>query len=274
MIAPHHTIGRLCRSLIGKVLVLIALLVPSLPAHADYVRQSRQIKKTDFTIQGLTLGGTVRAIAVAPNGDVYAGGSFVNGAGNSDIDFIARWDGTQWRSLGKGLTAPTNLTGAGVYAIAINGSKVYVGGGFSATGDGVELNNFARWDMNTQTWEPLMYPCSNTSGVCGPGMTTGYVFALAAPLSGPGVFVGGYFNTPYLAPSNVRNLGFYDGTAWSTSGPGMPNSSSRVYALFVDQYSGSLYVGGDWLYPISYATGGRFCVGQGRLGNQSRAPGI
>ena len=213
-----------------------------LSSPSSYLRADKQ---KDVNISALTIGGLVRAIAVAPNGDVYVGGAFTNGAGNPDIDYIARWDGTSWHSLGKGLAAANDWY-RGVWSIAINGSKVYVDGSFATTGDGVELNNFARWDMNTNSWEPLMYPCTGAGGSCGPGITTGIVYALAAPTSGGGVYVGGDFTPPYLAPSGLKHIGFYDGTAWSALGPGVCYTcyGDVVLTLFVDPLNGSLYAGG------------------------------
>src|SRR5262245_46995577 len=41
------------------------------------------------------MGGYVWAVAVAPTGDVYIGGSFT-GAGGVSANNIARWDGTHW----------------------------------------------------------------------------------------------------------------------------------------------------------------------------------
>lgn len=236
---------------IGIILLISGVAFTWAPTHwkranAQIGRMPSQDAPPEVRANAVTLGGPVHTIVVAPNGDVYAGGSFTNGTGDSDIDFIARWDGAAWHPLGKGLTP--NDGSSGVLALAIDGTYLYVGGNFLSTGDGVELNNFARWNMTTNAWEPLQYPCTHESGLCGPGITTGYVFALATSLKGSGVFVGGKFQPPYLANEFIRNIGFYDGAQWSPLGSGLYEGD--VYALHSDSISGDLYVGGARL--VSY----------------------
>src|SRR5205823_2902182 len=66
-----------------------------------------------------------------------------------------------------------------VYAIAISGSDVYLGGSFTIAGR-VFVNHIARWDGSQ--WSAL-----------GSGVTGGNVSAMA--ISGNDVYVGGYFTT-------------------------------------------------------------------------------
>ena len=42
-----------------------------------------------------------------------------------------------------------------VYALAVDGSDLYVGGDFTHTGDGTTLNHMARYDARTNTWNAL-----------------------------------------------------------------------------------------------------------------------
>ena len=75
------------------------------------------------------LDGGVYSLAVAGNGDVYAGGFFTQ-AGGQAANNVARWNGAVWSSLGTGLNS-------GVADMAISPSgKLYAVGGFTATGDG------------------------------------------------------------------------------------------------------------------------------------------
>ena len=224
---------------------LILALVCSTHASAEDEATIGKTKQSAALIAGATLGGTVRTITVAPNGEVYAGGHFKNGAGNPDIDFIARWNGSTWQPLGKGLASRTSSGYEGVYAIAFDGAKMYVGGVFNSTGDGVQLNNFARWDINTKTWEQLTYPCAQ--GTCGPGLKTGYVYALAKPLSGSGMFVGGDFDAPFSTAESTKRVALYDGAAWSAL-EGIDYGA--VFALYVDPLSGQLYAGGRGVYLL------------------------
>lgn len=71
----------------------------------------------------------VSALALAPNGDIVAGGDFLNAGGNPLADHIARFDGTAWQPLGSGLDGE-------VFALLVLPSEDVVAGGiFYATGD-------------------------------------------------------------------------------------------------------------------------------------------
>ena len=89
-----------------------------------------------------TLGGgcaqateTVYTIAISGT-DIYVGGNFTSllDAANNPVaytSYIAKWNGSAWTTLARG-------TNGDVRAIAISGSKVYVGGIFSNS-DGVSI---------------------------------------------------------------------------------------------------------------------------------------
>src|SRR5262245_15777496 len=83
--------------------------------------------------------GDVLALAVSASGDVYVGGDFklVN---DLAVNYIAKWDGSTWSTLGTGLNGR-------VGAIAINGSDVYVGGAFTTAG-GIGASRITKWDGN------------------------------------------------------------------------------------------------------------------------------
>jgi len=82
------------------------------------------------------LNGTVRVIAVGGS-DLHVGGDFTDAGGIDNADYIAKWNGSSWDSLGSGL----NNT---VRAVAISGDDVYVGGEFSLAG-GVPASYLARY---------------------------------------------------------------------------------------------------------------------------------
>lgn len=68
-------------------------------------------------------GTTAAALALAVHGNaLYAGGYFTT-PGNR----VAKWDGTQWTSMGDGVDGHVN-------ALASFGNALYVGGEFTSPG--------------------------------------------------------------------------------------------------------------------------------------------
>ncbi len=119
-----------------------------------------------------------------------------------------------------------------VFALAVNGNNLYVGGTFTTIGT-VSANHIARWDSRSGGWTSL------ANGV------DGNVTALA--VNGSILYVGGIFTrvcgNATCSSDNVmvNNIAQWNGTAsaWSALGSGV---NSNVTALAV---SGSnLYVGG------------------------------
>ena len=87
-----------------------------------------------------SLSAQVSALAVRGN-EVFAGGAITN-AGGVPVQAIARWDGTNWSSVGSGLSA--NPGNAGVFALAIGGNSLWLGGNFIRAGSKPSAN-FGRW---------------------------------------------------------------------------------------------------------------------------------
>jgi len=86
-------------------------------------------------------GAIVLAIA-AREDVVYVGGNFTN-AGGQPIRSLARWNGTNWSSLGSGIEAWFS-SGPRVSSFALTEGSLYVGGLFSGAG-GYAAANLARW---------------------------------------------------------------------------------------------------------------------------------
>lgn len=176
---------------------------------------------------GVTRGGDpyeVRAIAVAPNGDVYAGGYFSH-AGSTASRNVACWDvsANAWVGLNGGVKSQ------GVFALAVNRSgSLYVGGAFNTAGN-TAAPGIARW--NGSRWLSV-----------GGGVSSPYVRALAI---GPNntVYVGGTFVS--AGGVTARRIAMWNGSAWSTLGTGIGTSvTSYVTCLDYDYSSDLLYVGG------------------------------
>jgi len=178
---------------------------------------------------GSGVAGSVRALAVA-GPSLYAGGEFTT-AGGIAAGGIARWDGSRWSSLSSGVAGSRDgLRPAAVYAIAVRGAEVYVGGRFRTAG-GVAAEGIARWDGTRFT--PL-------GGGVRSGDNDGIVWALAF-FKGE-LYVGGQFLSAGGVPA--RNVARWDGRAFHALGDGVTGGLERVSALA--GAGDMLMVGGDF----------------------------
>jgi hypothetical protein len=201
--------------------------------------------------------GEVAALALSSDGStLYAGGAF-NGAGsvngsterNRAAAFCTTGAGAC--AVASGSYSATNNVAAwnpnvgagGVSALAISGSTVYAGGGFSGASSvngSTERNRLAAFDATTgavTTWNPS---------------ASGTVTVLT--LSGSTLYAGGYFATVGVgAPTrnhlaavctaaNCDGAGTEAGraTAWN------PNVSGVVFALALSSDGSTLYAGGSF----------------------------
>ena len=147
---------------------------------------------------GTTGDPIVYALAVLPNGDVIASGTF-NTAGEVSASGIARWNGTSWSALGTEMM--------GVTALAVLPSGDLIAGGSFATAGGVEATHITRW--NGTSWSAL-----------GTAMMGGFT-ALAVLPSGD-LIAGGFFTTTADGVT-VNRIARWNGTSWSALGTGMDN---------------------------------------------------
>lgn len=166
--------------------------------------------------------GEVRAIALGFDG-VYAGGRF-SSSGQTSINSLARWNGSEWSAVGGGLEADgDNVV---VTALDVNGPDLYVGGRFDRVG-GTNARNIAVW-----------------AGMVGEWFTFGEgsrVPVRTLAVDGVKVYAAGDFGMSGGAP--INNIGVWDGTAWQPLGrPANNGTDSIVFSIVVS--SGDAYVAG------------------------------
>ncbi len=191
---------------------------------------------------GVSQSCKVLALAVSGT-NIYVGGVFFS-ANNIAATNVAKFDTltNTWSKLGTGSgNGVTGGTFPGVYALAVIGSDLYVGGVFDTANVGgttVSANNVAKFDTLTNTWSKLGAGSGN--GV------SNSVLALA--VSGSDLYVGGAFTQANsgidITANRVAKFNTTNG-AWSALGTGSGNGlDGAVRGLVV---SGTdLYVGGDF----------------------------
>jgi hypothetical protein len=163
--------------------------------------------------------GTVLAMAVKGT-DVYVGGLF-HTAGGVPANHVAKWStpAHTWSSLGVGLN--NGVEGGSINALVVNGSDLYVGGGFDTAG-GIPAYHVAKWSTTTQTWSAL-------------GGGVGF-FVRALAVKGTQLYAGG----EYAGCANC--VARWNGKSWSPIGSGASGVPGNVYTLAVK--GSDLYVGG------------------------------
>ena len=160
------------------------------------------------------VNSTVNALAF-DGSDLYAGGVFTT-AGESSVNYVAKWDGSNWSGLGGGLSGGYSWD-MSVNALVYDGthSCLYVGGKFPNAGE-IAVNNIAKW--NGTSWEAL------SDGV------NDVVYSLAT--DGTNLYAG-------VAGSPVLK---WDGTTWEALGGS--HVPVGVRALYYDSTDNLLYAAG------------------------------
>lgn len=173
--------------------------------------------------------GTVTATAVDAKGNLYIGGVFTR-VGNTSASCIAKWDGSQWSTLGGGMDNAVQA-----FAFGADGS-VYASGAFlwatNNNGTIIESPGIAKWDG--EQW-------SDVGGGVSEGLFGGYFFVHALAVWGADLYAGGFFSG--MGGVTARYIARWDGSAWSPVGSGMDDI---VYELTI--FGGKLIAGGSFLY--------------------------
>jgi hypothetical protein len=165
------------------------------------------------TIQNQLVASAATTFALNYSQEVYAGGSFSAPSMN-----LARWDGAQWHSLGKGL-----IGGGEVMQLASYQGDLYATGSFYQAGD-KPVNFIARWDGSA--WHDLGLGIGDPGG----DALLSYKNEL---------LVGGGFDYAGEQPANY--LAKWDGTDWFGFELGL---DAPINTLVAD--ADQLYIGGEF----------------------------
>jgi len=141
----------------------------------------------------------VTAVAPGPDGKLYFGGYFDDGAGIPEADSVIAWDGTNWEALGSdGFDDGALSSLSRVFSIVFDpAGRMFAAGVMRLPGDSNQ--GVLMWDG--ATWSSL-----------GGGLD-GVVYDLAIDSSGNLIAVGGFPGT--RSGMSIPRIARWDGTTWS-----------------------------------------------------------
>lgn len=167
--------------------------------------------------------------------DMYVGGLFTSIGDQPAANFVARWDGAGWSTLGSGMDGSV-----GTFVVFDDGTgpALFVGGSFTTAG-GVFTPGIAKWDGTT--WSAV------GGGISGGGFSdTVSDMIVWNDGSGDKLYVTGDFTDAGGVP--VSHFARWDGATWESVGGGLSGNLDVGYVLHVhdDGTGPALYVGGDF----------------------------
>jgi hypothetical protein len=189
---------------------------------------------------GTGLNGTAQCMIVY-NSKLIVGGSFST-AGGTLANRIAAWDGSNWSTLGSGITGNNTSLAAGVdgcsnssngfvYALEIFNGDLYAAGNFTNAG-GVIAANIAKW--NGITWSSV-----------GGGIRGVNLGVRSLKVYNNELYVGGSFDS--AGTIKVKSLAKWNGLTWADVGGGIKKLVYGIQNQIVaamDTLNNSLYIGG------------------------------
>mgnify|MGYP004451186151 CR=1 FL=1 len=228
----------------------------------------------DFAV----LNGRVEALTMFDDGSgpaLYAAGQFTH-AGDLEVNYIARWDGTEWSSVGVGVTSPQFF---GISALEVfddgTGPALYAGGSFEQAG-GHPFRNVARWtgsewqDVGSgNDFDPIedFVAFNDGSGeklyAASYGFSSGWIVSswdgtewtealedvgtiydlhVHDDGSGPKLYAAGSFQGP--PGVDALNIARWDGTSWESLGDLFYDSVYALESMTTPDGKSLLYAGG------------------------------
>jgi hypothetical protein len=164
---------------------------------------------------------------------LHVAGNF-NTAGGVTANYIAKWDGASWSSVGAG----TSNVVAALTVFDDGTGPVLYAGGFFLTAGGTTVSRIARWDG--QTWSPLGNGVGGRQGI---GSNSIAALAVFDRGNGPELFAGGAFSRAGDVVAHA--VATWDGATWAALDRGCdaPVVGSTV---FDDGDCPALYTGGSF----------------------------
>jgi Tol biopolymer transport system component len=176
--------------------------------------------------------GFIYAMATAPSGLIYVGGSF-SACEEVVASNVAGYDPVTRRFFALGSGAANGVDAGsfgGVYRLIFVGNDLYVGGSFDEAG-GQPAANIARWDGSV--WSPL--------GTAEQNGVNGVVLDMATVDND--LYVGGQYGQ--AGGQTVNSIARWNGSSWSALGSGV-GDSGQALVFAITASAGSVYVGGSF----------------------------
>lgn len=167
------------------------------------------------------------ALLYDDDGTLIIGGNFknrTNNAGDEILYGVASWNGSDWQTLGDGITGQS--VGSSIELNTLHkgpGGDIFAAGSFRWSGETL-INNIARWDGTS--WLPL----GNGLSVAANAMTSD---------ANGHLIVGGSFTYADGTSLLVKNIARWDGENWHAMANGLPTT---VFSLITGP-DGTVYAG-------------------------------
>lgn len=192
--------------------------------------------KSNSTWYAMGTGVGAEAVALyydSVGSNLYVGGLFTDGGGNTNCDRICRWNGSAWGSLA--------VLNNAVYAINSDGTNIFVGGNFTDASSNTLADRIAYWDGSA--YRPL-----------GANSPNGTVKAIHIDGSN-NLYIGGSFLNAG-GNNNCDRICKWNGSAWAAFGTGISSGTVESIAVIgsnvyfaggslpyngVGKYNGSAY---------------------------------
>lgn len=198
-------------------------------AGRDYIARYIPSTETWETVGAASqLNGIVYCIIEAPNGDIYVGGAFTDGAG--DKDYISIWDGDDWNALGQPVQGAAAITSVRDIQFD-NNTDVIIVGEFSNWANIANADGIVRWDSSASSYTAVGAPAPGGAAI---------VYSVAIDTNNDYYFGGDFLNLGGVAAADY--LGMWDGSAYSDVGGVTPNGA--VYDLIF--YNNELHLAGNF----------------------------
>ena len=213
----------------------------------------------DQFVPANSVNNTVYCVKSDVLNNVYVSGTFTTAGGNT-ANYVAKWDGSAWTSLGTGFNGP-------VYAIETWGNFLVAGGLFTQA-DGAPALNIAIWTGTAWTaagtgingvvrtikfYDPYVYiggefTLANGVAVSNICRTNGLLWEnMSGGVNGPVysidirnfVFTGGKFSM--AGSTSVSNVATWNGTTWGTLADGLNDTVYTVKFTVNGLYAGGAF---------------------------------